>query len=120
MKKHHILVLVVIAGATVMIAGCTSSSIPSPGPSATTTAVSSPTVATDAAAALGGNASNATNLTAVQGQNFTIQLPSNSLIGNGNHWELSLYDTSSVTLVNQTYVGGSISRGAPAADVFIF
>ncbi len=32
MKKHLILVLVVIAGATVMIAGCTSSSKPSPGP----------------------------------------------------------------------------------------
>ena len=32
MKKHLILVLVVIAGATVMIAGCTSSSNPSPGP----------------------------------------------------------------------------------------
>ena len=32
MKKHFILVLVVIAGATVMIAGCTSSSNPSPGP----------------------------------------------------------------------------------------
>jgi predicted secreted protein len=84
------------------------------------TGVSSATAATDEAAALDGNASNATNLTTVQGQNFTIQLPSNSLIGNGNHWELSLYDTSSVTLVNQTYVGGSISRGAPAADVFIF
>jgi len=54
---------------------------PEPSPSATTTAVSSATVATDAAAALGGNASNATNLTAVQGQNFAIQLPSNSSIG---------------------------------------
>jgi predicted secreted protein len=122
MKKHLILVLVVIAGATVMIAGCTSSSTPSPSPSpsATTTAVSRATVATDAAAALGGNASNATNLTAVQGQNFTIQLPSNSSIGNGNHWALSLYDTSSVTLVNQTYVGGSTSALGPRADVFTF
>jgi len=120
MKKHLILVLVVIAGATVMIAGCTSSSTPSPSPSATTTAVSSATVATDAAAALGGNASNATNLTAVQGQNFAIQLPSNSSIGNGNHWALSLYDASSVTLVNQTYVGGSLSAPGPRADVFTF
>ncbi|MFZ0926372.1 MAG: protease inhibitor I42 family protein [Halobacteriota archaeon] len=122
MRKHLILVLVVIAGATVMIAGCTSSSSPSPSPSAsaTTTAVSSATVAADAAAALGGNASNATNLTAVQGQNFMIQLPSNSSIGNGNHWALSLYDASSVTLVNQTYVGGSVSAPGPRADVFTF
>ena len=123
MQKHLIVVLVVIACATVMIAGCTSSSTPSPSPSlsATTTAVSSATVAADAAAALGGNASNATNLTAVQGQNFTIQLPSNSSIGNGNHWELALYDTSSVTLVNQTYVADSISvAGAASADVFTF
>ena len=114
--------LVVIAGATVMIAGCTSSSSPSPSPSAsaTTTAVSSATVAADAAATLRGNASNATNLTAVQGQNFTVQLPSNSSIGNGNHWALSLYDTSSVTLVNQTYVGGSVSAPGPRADVFTF
>jgi predicted secreted protein len=118
MKKHLIFLLVVIAGATVMIAGCTSSSTPSP--SATTTAVSSATVATDAAAALGGNASNATNLTAVQGQNFTIELPSNSSIGNGNHWALFLYDTSSVTLVNQTYMGGSTSAPGPRADVFTF
>ncbi|MGA3199190.1 MAG: protease inhibitor I42 family protein [Halobacteriota archaeon] len=122
MRKHLILVLVVIAGATVMIAGCTSSSSPSPSPSAsaTTTAVSSATVAADAAATLRGNASNATNLTAVQGQNFTVQLPSNSSIGNGNHWALSLYDTSSVTLVNQTYVGGSVSAPGPRADVFTF
>jgi len=105
-----------------MIAGCTSSSSPSPSPSAsaTTTAVSSATVAADAAATLRGNASNATNLTAVQGQNFTVQLPSNSSIGNGNHWALSLYDTSSVTLVNQTYVGGSVSAPGPRADVFTF
>jgi predicted secreted protein len=126
MQKHRIqliLVLVLIAGATVMIAGCASSSTPSPSssPSATTTAASSATVAADAAAALGGNASNATNLTAVKGQNFMIQLPSNSTIGNGNHWVLSSYDTSSVTLVNQTFVAGSVSvPGAPGADVFTF
>jgi len=122
MKKRLILVLVVLAGATVMIAGCTSSSSPSPSPSpsATTTVVTSATVASDAAAALGGNASHATTLTAVEGQNFTIQLPSNSSIGNGNHWALSLYDTSSVTLVNQTYLGGSISAPGPRADVFTF
>jgi hypothetical protein len=32
MKKHLILAIVVIAGAPVVIAGCTSSSSPSPGP----------------------------------------------------------------------------------------
>ena len=43
MKKHLILVLVVIAGATVMIAGCTSSSSPSPSP-ITSMATSSPSL----------------------------------------------------------------------------
>jgi len=40
MKKHVILVLVVIAGATVMIAGCTSSSSPSPTVTRTATSTS--------------------------------------------------------------------------------
>jgi len=42
MKKHLILVLVVIAGATVMIAGCTSSSSPSPSSVASTATSPSP------------------------------------------------------------------------------
>jgi len=47
MKKHLILVLVVIAGATVMIAGCTSSSSPSPSPvTSTTTSGPSPSPVT--------------------------------------------------------------------------
>ena len=40
MKKHLILAIVVIAGATVVIAGCTSSSSPSSGPVASTASTS--------------------------------------------------------------------------------
>jgi len=123
------LIVVIALTLAVALAGCTSSTSPSSSPnsSVTTTTVSSATVAAETAAALAGNASNATtlreatNLTAALGQNFTIQLPANSSIGNGNHWALSLYDTSSVTLVNQTYVGGNTSASAaPGADVFSF
>jgi len=115
------LIVVLSLALAVACAGCTSSTSPSPSPSATTTAVSSATAAADAAAALAGNASKATNLTAVKGQNFAIQLPSNSSIASGNHWALTSYDTSSVTLVNQTSVAGSTSvPGASGADVYTF
>jgi predicted secreted protein len=123
MKKTVLASLIVVVSLALAVgcAGCTSSTTPSPSPSTTTTAVGSATVARDAAAELGGNNAtslrDATNLTAVQGQNFTIQLESNP--STGYHWVPSY--NSSVTLVNQTYVAGSVSvPGAPGADVFTF
>ncbi len=125
MKKTIVasLIVVILLALGVACAGCTSSTTSSPSPG-TTTALSSATVARDAAAALGGNASNAaalsdaTNLTVAQGQNFTIQLQSNP--STGYQWKPT-YNNASITLVNQTYVASSSSLlGAPGADVFTF
>jgi inhibitor of cysteine peptidase len=110
------LIVVISLALAVVCAGCTSSTTPSPSP--TTTAVSSATVASDAAAALGVNASDATNLTVAQGVNFTIQLQSNP--STGYQWKPT-YNSSSITLVNQTYMASNTSLlGAPGADVFTF
>jgi len=46
MKKHVILAIVVLAGATVVIAGCTSSSNPSPSPVASTASTSTASTST--------------------------------------------------------------------------
>jgi inhibitor of cysteine peptidase len=118
------LIVVISLALAVVCAGCTTSTTSSPSPGTTTTALSSGTVARDAAAALGGNASNAaalsdaTNLSVAQGQNFTIQLQSNP--STGYQWKPT-YNNASITLVNQTYVASSSSLlGAPGADVFTF
>jgi len=66
MKKHLILVLVV-AGATVMIAGCTSSSSPSPGP-VTSTVTST---ASQNSVAIQNYAFNPSTLTIQKGANVT-------------------------------------------------
>ncbi|MGA3360068.1 MAG: protease inhibitor I42 family protein [Halobacteriota archaeon] len=117
------LIVVISLALAVGCAGCTSSTTPSPSPSTTTAAVST-AVASNASAALGGNTSNATalreatNLTVVQGQNFTIQLQSNP--STGYQWEPT-YNNASITLVNQTYVASNISAlGAPGTDLFTF
>jgi predicted secreted protein len=54
------------------------------------------------------------------GQNFTTGLPSNP--STGYHWELSLYDNSTLKLVNQTYVSNASSSvvGAGGTDLFTF
>jgi plastocyanin len=63
MKKHLILALVVIAGATVMIAGCTSSSSPSPSPVTSTASQNS--------VAIQNYAFNPSTLTIQKGANVT-------------------------------------------------
>ena len=104
------LVVVIALALGVVCAGCTSSTTPSPSPSST--AVVGNTTA------LGASLGNATNITVVQGQNFTMQLQSNP--STGYRWEPS-YDNSSITLVNRTYIASNATLpGAPGADVFTF
>ena len=105
------LVVVIALALAVVCAGCTSSTTPSPSPGSTTAVVGNTT-------GLGTSLGNATNITVVQGQNFTMQLQSNP--STGYHWELS-YNNSSITLVNRTYIASSMTAvGAPSADVFTF
>ncbi len=86
------LVVVIALALAVVCAGCTSSTTPSPSPGTTTAVVGNTT-------GLGTSLGNATNITVVQGQNFTMQLQSNP--STGYHWEPS-YNNSSITLVNRT------------------
>jgi predicted secreted protein len=107
MKKTVVASLVVVVSLAVAVfcAGCTTSTTPSPSPGSTTTAVGDATT-------LGAG------ITVVQGQNFTIQLQSNS--STGYHWELT-YDNSSVLFINRAYSASSIpAAGAQGADVFTF
>jgi predicted secreted protein len=107
MKKTVVASLVVVVSLAVAVfcAGCTTSTTPSPSPGSTTTAVGNATT-------LGAG------ITVVQGQNFTIQLQSNS--STGYHWELT-YDNSSVLFINRAYSASSIpAAGAQGADVFTF
>jgi plastocyanin len=73
MKKHIILALVLIAGATVVIAGCTSSSSPSPSPftSAVTSAESPNSVMSKNSVAIQGYAYSPSTLTIQKGANVT-------------------------------------------------
>ncbi len=68
MKKHLILAIVVIAGATVVIAGCTSSSSPSPGPVASTASTST---ASQNSVAIQNYAFSPSTLTIQKGANVT-------------------------------------------------
>ena len=68
MKKHLILAIVVIAGATVVIAGCTSSSNPSPGP---VTSTASTSTASQNSVAIQNYAFNPSTLTIQKGANVT-------------------------------------------------
>ena len=105
------LVVVIALALAVVCAGCTSSTTPSPSPGSTTAVVGNTT-------ALGASLGNATNITVVQGQNFTMQLQSNP--STGYHWQPS-YNNSSIKLVNRTYIASNTTLlGAPGADVFTF
>jgi Predicted secreted protein len=113
MKKTGVasLVVVISLAMAVFCAGCTSSTTPSPSSGSTTAVVGNTT-------GLGTSLGNATNITVVQGQNFTMQLQSNP--STGYHWQPS-YNNSSITLVNRTYIASSATLlGAPGADVFTF
>jgi plastocyanin len=68
MKKHLILAIVVIAGATVVIAGCTSSSSPSPGP---VTSSASTSTASQNPVAIQNYAFSPSTLTIQKGANVT-------------------------------------------------
>ena len=68
MKKHLILAIVVVAGAPVVIAGCTSSSSPSPGPATSTARTST---ASQNAVAIQNYAFSPSTLTIQKGANVT-------------------------------------------------
>jgi len=124
MKKTVTASLIVVIGLALVVgcAGCTSSTSPSPSPSTSIAAVSTAPVVSNTTA-LGtsiGNATafgNATHLDVMLGQNFTVQLQSNP--STGYQWQPT-YNTTSVKLVNQTYMAGAALPGAPGAEVFTF